>query len=201
MKRLPGRFTPRESQVQSLSHPPFPSNTGRNRSTTCSRRGRLRPAARAGIRTDKRCGEPASAGAAAPGLVWLFRQFQNDDPNQLPQLLSDHPANGARIGPLERRFRDDRRCSPNSIRIRDRRLRSMSPRANPSSSFLPRQARTGEGGPSRGSGRACRSPGRGFFRGGHHIAWSLSLQIEELDLDPRPVLSDHEGRVLESWPL
>ena len=28
------------------------------------------------------------------GLVWLFEEFQNADPKQIPQLLSDHPANG-----------------------------------------------------------------------------------------------------------
>src|SRR5215475_919272 len=34
-------------------------------------------------------------------LVWLFKEFQNADPNQLPSLLSDHPANGDRITTLE----------------------------------------------------------------------------------------------------
>jgi predicted Zn-dependent protease len=41
------------------------------------------------------------------GLTWLFQDFQNADPNQIPQLLSDHPANGTRIQTLERHFRDN----------------------------------------------------------------------------------------------
>jgi len=49
----------------------------------------------------------AAAGYNPWGLVWLFRQFQNDDPNQLPQLLSDHPANGVREETLETHFRDN----------------------------------------------------------------------------------------------
>jgi len=49
----------------------------------------------------------AAAGYNPWGLVWLFRQFQNDDPSQLPQLLSDHPANGSRIETLEQHFRDN----------------------------------------------------------------------------------------------
>ena len=40
------------------------------------------------------------------GLVWLFQEFQNADSEQLPQLLSDHPANGSRIQTLETHFRD-----------------------------------------------------------------------------------------------
>jgi len=41
------------------------------------------------------------------GLVWLFEEFQNADPKQIPQLLSDHPANGTRIKTLEKHFRDN----------------------------------------------------------------------------------------------
>lgn len=41
------------------------------------------------------------------GLTWLFQDFQNADPNQIPQLLSDHPANGTRIQTLEKHFRDN----------------------------------------------------------------------------------------------
>jgi predicted Zn-dependent protease len=41
------------------------------------------------------------------GLVWLFEEFQNADPKQIPQLLSDHPANGTRIKTLEQHFRDN----------------------------------------------------------------------------------------------
>ena len=41
------------------------------------------------------------------GLVWLFEAFNNTDPNQVPQLLSDHPANGTRIQTLQKHFRDN----------------------------------------------------------------------------------------------
>lgn len=41
------------------------------------------------------------------GLVWLFRDFENADPNQVPQLLSDHPSNQNRIAALERHFREN----------------------------------------------------------------------------------------------
>ena len=41
------------------------------------------------------------------GLVWLFEEFQNADPKQIPQLLSDHPANGTRIRTLKEHFRDN----------------------------------------------------------------------------------------------
>ena len=40
------------------------------------------------------------------GLVWLFQDFQNADAKQLPQLLSDHPADGTRITTLQNHFRD-----------------------------------------------------------------------------------------------
>jgi hypothetical protein len=36
-----------------------------------------------------------------------FQAFQNADTRQLPQLLSDHPANGSRIETLEKHFRDN----------------------------------------------------------------------------------------------
>jgi hypothetical protein len=39
--------------------------------------------------------------------VWLFQAFQNADTKQLPQLLSDHPANGTRIQTLEKHFQDN----------------------------------------------------------------------------------------------
>lgn len=48
----------------------------------------------------------AAAGYNPWGLVWLFQEFQNADSEQLPQLLSDHPANGSRIQTLETHFRD-----------------------------------------------------------------------------------------------
>ncbi len=49
----------------------------------------------------------AAAGYNPWGLVWLFQDFQNADPKQIPQLLSDHPANTTRIQTLERHFRDN----------------------------------------------------------------------------------------------
>jgi beta-barrel assembly-enhancing protease len=51
----------------------------------------------------------AAAGFNPWGLVWLFRDFQNAEPNEVPQLLSDHPANGTRIKTLEQHFRADPR--------------------------------------------------------------------------------------------
>jgi predicted Zn-dependent protease len=39
------------------------------------------------------------------GLVWLFQDFQNANPNQLPQLLSDHPNDQNRVNAVERHFR------------------------------------------------------------------------------------------------
>ena len=49
----------------------------------------------------------AEAGYNPWGLVWLFQDFQNADVHQIPQLLSDHPGNGARIQALEKHFRDN----------------------------------------------------------------------------------------------
>ena len=49
----------------------------------------------------------AEAGYNPWGLVWLFQAFQNADTKQLPQLLSDHPANATRIQTLEKHFRDN----------------------------------------------------------------------------------------------
>jgi len=49
----------------------------------------------------------AAAGYNPWGLVWLFEEFQNADTKQIPQLLSDHPANGTRIKALEQHFRDN----------------------------------------------------------------------------------------------
>lgn len=47
----------------------------------------------------------AAAGYNPWGLVWLFQDFQNADPNQIPELLSDHPNNQHRIEALEEHFR------------------------------------------------------------------------------------------------
>src|SRR6516225_8390855 len=41
------------------------------------------------------------------GLVWLFQDFQNANPNQLPQLLSDHPNDQNRVNALEQHFRQN----------------------------------------------------------------------------------------------
>lgn len=49
----------------------------------------------------------ATAGYNPWGLVWLFEEFRNADKNQIPALLSDHPANGTRISTLKKHFRDN----------------------------------------------------------------------------------------------
>ena len=49
----------------------------------------------------------AEAGYNPWGLTWLFQDFQNAAAIQIPQLLSDHPANGTRIQTLEKHFRDN----------------------------------------------------------------------------------------------
>jgi predicted Zn-dependent protease len=41
------------------------------------------------------------------GLVWLFQDFKNAQPNQLPQLLSDHPDDQHRVDALEKHFREN----------------------------------------------------------------------------------------------
>jgi predicted Zn-dependent protease len=48
----------------------------------------------------------AAAGLNPWGLIWLFQDFQNADPKQIPELLSDHPANESRVKTLEKHFRD-----------------------------------------------------------------------------------------------
>ncbi len=49
----------------------------------------------------------AATGSNPWGLIWLFQEFQDADPKQIPELLSDHPANGTRIQILEKHFRDN----------------------------------------------------------------------------------------------
>lgn len=49
----------------------------------------------------------AAAGYNPWGLVWLFQDFQNANVGQIPQLLSDHPADGTRIQTLRNHFRDN----------------------------------------------------------------------------------------------
>jgi predicted Zn-dependent protease len=46
-----------------------------------------------------------AAGYNPWGLVWLFQDFKNAQPNQLPQLLSDHPDDQHRVDALEQHFR------------------------------------------------------------------------------------------------
>jgi predicted Zn-dependent protease len=47
----------------------------------------------------------AQIGSNPWGLVWLFQDFQNATPNEIPQLLSDHPDDQNRINALEQHFR------------------------------------------------------------------------------------------------
>ena len=47
----------------------------------------------------------AASGCDPWGLVWLFQDFKNAKPEELPQLLSDHPNDQDRINALERHFR------------------------------------------------------------------------------------------------
>lgn len=49
----------------------------------------------------------AAAGINPRGLIWLFQDFQNANAAQIPQLLSDHPADGTRIQTLEKHFKDN----------------------------------------------------------------------------------------------
>ena len=52
----------------------------------------------------------AATGYNPWGLVWLFQDFQNADPAQVPQLLSDHPGNENRVKALEKHFRENPRA-------------------------------------------------------------------------------------------
>ena len=46
----------------------------------------------------------ATTGYNPWGLVWLFQDFKDAKPNELPQLLSDHPNDENRIRALEQHF-------------------------------------------------------------------------------------------------
>jgi len=46
----------------------------------------------------------AQTGSNPWGLVWLFQDFQSANPNEIPQLLSDHPDDQNRINGLEHHF-------------------------------------------------------------------------------------------------
>ena len=48
----------------------------------------------------------AASGYNPWGLVWLFQDFDAADTAQVPQLLSDHPANQTRVATLRQHFRD-----------------------------------------------------------------------------------------------
>jgi len=80
-----------------------------------------------------------AAGYNPWGLVWLFEEFQNADPKQIPELLSDHPANGARIELLEKHFHDN----PAVFSTFDRNPKSATPFSAPKDAaerFLPASA-------------------------------------------------------------
>src|SRR5258708_548020 len=49
----------------------------------------------------------AQTGSNPWGLVWLFQDFQSANPNEIPQLLSDHPDDQNRINALEHHFRQN----------------------------------------------------------------------------------------------
>ena len=52
----------------------------------------------------------AEAGYNPWGLVWLFQDFQQADPRQIPQLLSDHPANATRTENAAKAVSGQLRC-------------------------------------------------------------------------------------------
>ena len=49
----------------------------------------------------------ALAGSVPWGLVWLFRDFQEASPDQVPELLSDHPGDQNTVNVLRENFRED----------------------------------------------------------------------------------------------
>ena len=49
----------------------------------------------------------AQTGSNPWGLVWLFQDFKSANPNEIPQLLSDHPDDENRIYGLEQHFRQN----------------------------------------------------------------------------------------------
>jgi beta-barrel assembly-enhancing protease len=49
----------------------------------------------------------ASAGNNPWGLVWLFEDFKDANPNEVPQLLSDHPSDDSRVRALKQHFREN----------------------------------------------------------------------------------------------
>ena len=49
----------------------------------------------------------AAAGSNPWGLVWLFQDFKTARSREIPQLLSDHPGDQARVDALEEHFQKD----------------------------------------------------------------------------------------------
>jgi predicted Zn-dependent protease len=49
----------------------------------------------------------AAAGHNPWGLVWLFSDFKNASPGQMPELLSDHPDDQSRIDALKHHFAEN----------------------------------------------------------------------------------------------
>ena len=83
----------------------------------------------------------AEAGYNPWGLTWLFQDFQNAEVGDIPQLLSDHPANGTRIRTLEKHFQDH----PSTFAKFSRDPKSASPFSVPKDApvvFLRPQAKT-----------------------------------------------------------
>ena len=83
----------------------------------------------------------AEAGYNPWGLTWLFQDFQNAAVGEIPQLLSDHPANGTRIRTLEKHFQDQ----PSTFAKFSRDPKSASPFSVPKDApvvFLRPQAKT-----------------------------------------------------------
>src|SRR6516162_5266002 len=49
----------------------------------------------------------ASAGYNPWGLVWLFQDFKNAQPDQLPQIFSDHPDDQHRVDAIKKHFSEN----------------------------------------------------------------------------------------------
>ena len=49
----------------------------------------------------------AVAGSNPWGLVWLFQDFQKANPDQVPELLSDHPGDQNRVDVLRKHFSEN----------------------------------------------------------------------------------------------
>jgi predicted Zn-dependent protease len=49
----------------------------------------------------------AAAGHNPWGLVWLFREFKDARPGEMPSLLSDHPNDQQRIDALTQHFAEN----------------------------------------------------------------------------------------------